>query len=58
MLFFHQSWNLIPRPSRSSLFFFIFSPAEIAEACFDPEGYRQVFGVLARRLQENVRVVF
>ncbi|KAL4518154.1 hypothetical protein Ndes2526A_g01396 [Nannochloris sp. 'desiccata'] len=26
---------------------------EIAEACFDPEGYKQVFGVLARRLQEN-----
>jgi epsin len=27
--------------------------AEIAEACFDPEGYRQVLGVLARRLQEG-----
>lgn len=35
--------------------FLIISPAEISEACFDPEGYRQVFGVLARRLQENVR---
>jgi hypothetical protein len=28
--------------------------ADIAEACNDPEGYRQVLGVLARRLQERV----
>lgn len=27
--------------------------AEICEACFDPEGYRQVLGVIARRLQEK-----
>mmetsp|Transcript_6694 Transcript_6694/g.13298 ORF Transcript_6694/g.13298 Transcript_6694/m.13298 type:complete len:445 (-) Transcript_6694:87-1421(-) len=27
--------------------------AEIAEACYDPEGYRQVLGVIARRLQEK-----
>lgn len=26
---------------------------EIAEACYDPEGYRQVLGVIARRLQEK-----
>ena len=28
--------------------------AEIADAAFDPEGYRQIMGVLARRLQEKV----
>jgi hypothetical protein len=27
----------------------------IAEACYDIEGYKQVMGVLARRLQEKVR---
>ena len=27
--------------------------AEICEACFDPVGYRQVLGVIARRLQEK-----
>jgi hypothetical protein len=27
--------------------------AEISDACFDPEGYRQVLGVIARRLQEK-----
>jgi len=32
------------------LFFF----AEIADAAFDPESYRQIMGVLARRLQERV----
>ena len=29
--------------------------AEIAEAAFDPENYRQIMGVIARRLQERVR---
>lgn len=28
--------------------------AEIADAAFDPENYRQIMGVLARRLQEKV----
>ena len=28
--------------------------AEIADAAFDPENYRQIMGVLARRLQERV----
>ena len=27
--------------------------AEIAEACYDPEGYRQVLGILAKRFQEK-----
>jgi len=27
--------------------------AEICDACYDPEGYRQVLGVIARRLQET-----
>lgn len=30
--------------------------AEIADAAFDPENYRQIMGVLARRLQERVRL--
>ena len=30
-------------------------PAEIADAAFDSENYRQIMGVLARRLQERVR---
>lgn len=29
-------------------------PAEIADDAFDPENYRQIMGVLARRLQEKV----
>ena len=29
--------------------------AEIADSAFDPENYRQIMGVLARRLQERVR---
>jgi hypothetical protein len=50
---------LIPvhRHAVSHLFILSFSSTEIAEACFDPEGYRQVFGVLARRLQESVRLL-
>lgn len=27
--------------------------SDIADACFDPEGYKQVLGVIARRLQEK-----